>query len=175
MRCCRYILLLLLVVAAVTCRAQLSAVVFDIETRRCVPGVTVYINPSGKTMTDSYGRFAVSGDCNGITLSHGSFEPLALDKSAVRDTIWLLPKMRRLDEVVIYGKKPKPGFDIKAATQRAAAGAGLREVRVQTLISFPYSIPRRASMPRGVRKSRKCLTSIDSYRCQWFIFFHRPV
>ena len=125
MRCCRYILLLLLVVAAVTCRAQLSAVVFDIETRRCVPGVTVYINPSGKTMTDSYGRFAVSGDCNGITLSHGSFEPLALDKSAVRDTIWLLPKMRRLDEVVIYGKKPKPGFDIKAATQRAAAGAGL--------------------------------------------------
>lgn len=124
MRCCRYILLLLLVVAAVTCRAQLSAVVFDIETRRCVPGVTVYINPSGKTMTDSYGRFAVSGDCNGITLSHGSFEPLALDKSAVRDTIWLLPKMRRLDEVVIYGKKPKPGFDIKAATQRAAAGAG---------------------------------------------------
>lgn len=126
MRCCRYILLLLLVVAAVTCRAQLSAVVFDIEMRRCVPGVTVYINPSGKTMTDSYGRFAVSGGCNGITLSHGSFEALSLDKSSVRDTIWLLPKMRRLDEVVIYGKKPKPGFDIKAAIQRAAAGAGVR-------------------------------------------------
>lgn len=126
MRCCRYILLLLLVVAAVTCRAQLSAVVFDIETRRCVPGVTVYINPSGKTMTDSYGRFAVSGDCNGITLSHGSFEPLALDKSAVRDTIWLLPKMRRLDEVVIYGKKPRPGFDIKEAVRRAVHGAGMK-------------------------------------------------
>lgn len=126
MRCCRYILILLFVVAAVTCRAQLSAVVFDIETRRCVPGVTVYINPSGKTMTDSYGRFTVSGGCNGITLSHGSFEALSLDKSSVRDTIWLLPKMRRLDEVVIYGKKPKPGFDIKAATQRTAAGAGVR-------------------------------------------------
>ena len=77
-------------------------------------------------MTDSYGRFTVSGGCNGITLSHGSFEALSLDKSSVRDTIWLLPKMRRLDEVVIYGKKPKPGFDIKAATQRAAAGAGVR-------------------------------------------------
>lgn len=120
----RRILLLLSAIAATACRAQLSAVVFDIETRRCVPGVTVYANPSGKTETDRYGRFTVNGDCNGITLSHGSFEPLALDKASVHDTIWLLPKMRRIDEVVIYGKKPKLGFDVKDAVQRAVHGAG---------------------------------------------------
>lgn len=160
MRCCRYILLLLLVVAAVTCRAQLSAVVFDIETRRCVPGVTVYINPSGKTMTDSYGRFAVSGDCNGITLSHGSFEPLALDKSAVRDTIWLLPKMRRLDEVVIYGKKPKPGFDIKAATQRAAAGAGLKGGSGANIDVFSIFNPKAR---KHAKRRKKIKEMLDKY------------
>ena len=160
MRCCRYILLLLLVVAAVTCRAQLSAVVFDIETRRCVPGVTVYINPSGKTMTDCYGRFAVSGDCNGITLSHGSFEPLALDKSAVRDTIWLLPKMRRLDEVVIYGKKPKPGFDIKAATQRAAAGAGPRGGSGANIDFFSIFNPKAR---KHAKRHKKIKEMLDKY------------
>lgn len=160
MRCCRYILLLLLVVAAVTCRAQLSAVVFDIETRRCVPGVTVYINPSGKTMTDSYGRFAVSGDCNGITLSHGSFEPLALDKSAVRDTIWLLPKMRRLDEVVIYGKKPKPGFDIKAATQRAAAGAGFNGGSGANIDFFSIFNPKAR---KHAKRRKKIKEMLDKY------------
>lgn len=160
MRCCRYILLLLLVVAAVTCRAQLSAVVFDIETRRCVPGVTVYINPSGKTMTDSYGRFAVSGDCNGITLSHGSFEPLALDKSAVRDTIWLLPKMRRLDEVVIYGKKPKPGFDIKAETQRAAAGAGLKGGSGANIDFFSIFNPKAR---KHAKRRKKIKEMLDKY------------
>lgn len=107
-------------------RAQLSAVVYDMETRRCIPDVKVYINPRGTVMTDRYGRFVITGKCNSITLSHGSYEALSLARSSVRDTIWLLPKMRRLDEVVIYGKKPKPGFDIGEATRRAAAGTGIK-------------------------------------------------
>lgn len=49
---------------------QYSAVVYDMETRRHVPGVTVYINPKGTTVTDRYGRFTVSGQCSGVTLSH---------------------------------------------------------------------------------------------------------
>ena len=120
----RYISFLLFTCVAAACRAQLSAVVFDMETRRCVPGVTVYINPSGKTVTDKYGRFSVSDDCNSITLSHGSFEPLALDKASVHDTLWLLPKSRRLDEVVVYGIKPKPGFSVKGVVRSATAGVG---------------------------------------------------
>lgn len=107
-------------------RAQLSAVVYDMETRRCVPDVKVYINPRGTVVTDRYGRFVITGKCNSITLSHGSYEALSLARSSVRDTIWLLPKMRRLDEVVIYGKKPKPGFDIGEATRRAAVGTGIK-------------------------------------------------
>ena len=123
---CLYISLLMIAGVAAESRAQLSAVVYDMETRRCVPDVKVYINPRGTVMTDRYGRFVITGKCNSITLSHGSYEALSLARSSVRDTIWLLPKMRRLDEVVIYGKKPKPGFDIGEATRRAAAGTGIK-------------------------------------------------
>lgn len=122
----RYISLVFLLGAANVCRAQVSAVVFDMETRCCVPGVTVYVNPNGRVVTDRYGRFVIGGECNSITLSHGSYEPLSLGKDAVPDTVWLLPKMRRLDEVVIYGKKPKPGFDVRQAARRAAAGVGMK-------------------------------------------------
>ena len=92
---CFYILLLMFTGYAAVCCAQTSALVFDMETRRCVPGVTVYVNPRGSTVTDRYGRFTITGECNSITLSHGSFEPLSLDADAVRDTIWLLPKARK--------------------------------------------------------------------------------
>lgn len=123
---CLYISLLMIAGVAAESRAQLSAVVYDMETRRCVPDVKVYINPRGTVVTDRYGRFVITGKCNSITLSHGSYEALSLARSSVRDTIWLLPKMRRLDEVVIYGKKPRPGFDIGEATRRAAAGTGIK-------------------------------------------------
>ena len=122
----RYISLVILLGAANVCRAQVSAVVFDMETRCCVPGVTVYVNPNGRVVTDRYGRFVIGGECNSITLSHGSYEPLSLGKDAVPDTVWLLPKMRRLDEVVIYGKKPKPGYDIRESVRRAVHGAGIK-------------------------------------------------
>lgn len=122
----RYISLVFLFGAANVCRAQVSAVVFDMETRCCVPGVTVYVNPRGSTVTDRYGRFVINGECNSITLSHGSYEPLSLDNESVPDTVWLLPKMRRLDEVVIYGKKPKPGYDIRESVRRAVHGAGIK-------------------------------------------------
>ena len=123
---CFYILLLMFACRAAVCRAQISAVVFDMETRRCLPGVTVYVNPRGSTVTDRYGRFTITGECNSITLSHGSFEPLSLDTDAVCDTLWLLPKARRLDEVVVYGMKPKSGFDIKKSVRSAVRSAGVK-------------------------------------------------
>lgn len=127
MKLCRcHILLILLLGSAQCCCAQLASVVFDMETRCCVPGVTVYVNPRGSTVTDRYGRFVINGECNSITLSHGSYEPLSLDNESVPDTVWLLPKMRRLDEVVIYGKKPKPGYDIRESVRRAVHGAGIK-------------------------------------------------
>ena len=69
---CFYISLLMIAGVAAEGRAQLSAVVFDMETRRCVPDVKVYVNPRGTVVTDRYGRFVITGKYNGITLSHAA-------------------------------------------------------------------------------------------------------
>ena len=75
-------------------------------------------------------------------------------------TIWLLPKMRRLDEVVIYGKKPKPGFDIKAATQRAAAGAGLRGGSGANIDFFSIFNPKAR---KHAKRRKKIKEMLDKY------------
>lgn len=157
---CFYISLLMIAGVAAEGRAQLSAVVFDMETRRCVPDVKVYVNPRGTVVTDRYGRFVITGKCNGITLSHGSYEALSLARSSVRDTVWLLPKMRRLDEVVIYGKKPKPGFDIGEATHRAVQGAG---VRGGSGASFDFMSIFNPKARKHAKRRKKIKEMLDKY------------
>lgn len=95
------------------CRAQFSAVVLDLETKRQVAGVYVYINPKGVVKTDGVGRFVIDGDFNSITLTRQGYESLTLSKSELCDSIWLLPNGRSLDEVVIVGHKPKINFKYK--------------------------------------------------------------
>lgn len=156
----RYISLVFLFGAANVCRAQVSAVVFDMETRCCVPGVTVYVNPNGRVVTDRYGRFVIGGECNSITLSHGSYEPLSLGKDAVPDTVWLLPKMRRLDEVVIYGNKPKPGFDVRQAARRAAAGVGMKG---GTGVNFDFFLIFNPKERKHAKCRKKIKEMLDKY------------
>lgn len=76
------------------------------ETKRQIAGVRVYINPKGTVITDSRGRFVISQPCNGVTFSHVSYESRAYSRKELCDTIWLMPKLNRLDEVVITAKAP---------------------------------------------------------------------
>ncbi len=87
--------------------AQISGVVFDMETRRQIAGVKVYINPKGTAITDSHGRFVINQPCNGVTFSHVSYESRAYSRKELCDTIWLMPKLHRLDEVVVTAQGPK--------------------------------------------------------------------
>lgn len=93
-------------------RAQVEAVVFDIETKRPIEGATVYVNPGGSVKTDVHGRFAVEGECNSITVACQGYESLSMAKENVPDTLWMLPDGHSLDELVVYGRKPKLGFDM---------------------------------------------------------------
>lgn len=92
------------------------------ETRRPVAGVRIFINPEGDAVTDRNGRFKINRRCSSVTLSHVSYESRALDGSELRDTVWLMPKMNRLDEVVITAERPKMHFGLKKGTQRSVAG-----------------------------------------------------
>lgn len=102
-------------------KSQITGVVFDMETKRQIAGVKVYINPKGTAVTDSVGRFVIRQPCNGVTFSHVSYESRAYGRKELRDTIWLMPKLNRLDEVVITAKAPivciKKGEVSKYASQ----------------------------------------------------------
>lgn len=107
-----YILVVVLFFAD-ECKAQFSAVVLDMETRRQVAGVSVYINPKGVVKTDMRGRFFIGEAFNSVTLVRQGYESLTLERSEMTDTIWILPNGRSLDEVVIIGHRPKLGFSTK--------------------------------------------------------------
>lgn len=55
-------------------------------------------------------------------MSHVSYESRALAWSELRDKVWLMPKMNRLDEVVITAERPKVHFNLKKEIQRSVAG-----------------------------------------------------
>lgn len=97
---------LVLLLICIDGSAQITGVVFDMETKRQIAGVRVYINPKGTVITDSRGRFVISQPCNGVTFSHVSYESRAYSRKELCDTIWLMPKLNRLDEVVITAKAP---------------------------------------------------------------------
>ena len=103
----RLLFSLVLMSVCVGLHAQISGVVFDMETRRQIAGVKVYINPKGTAITDSHGRFVINQPCNGVTFSHVSYESRAYSRKELCDTIWLMPKLHRLDEVVVTAQGPK--------------------------------------------------------------------
>lgn len=117
----RNIYIFTLLITCFECRAQVSAVVFDMETKRPVSKVKVYVNPKGSVLTDSHGRFNFAGKCNSMTFSHVSYESRSLRRSELRDTVWIMPKMNTLEEVVIMGVRPKFGFDINRMSREVSS------------------------------------------------------
>jgi len=75
------------------------------------------------------GRFFFSGRVHSITLTHVAYEKRLMYRSEVGDTIFMLPKMNVVDDVVIIGKKPEIGFNVRKATHGATlstpSGGGL--------------------------------------------------
>lgn len=129
----RLFLISVLALLRTECEAQVTAVVYDIETHMPVPDAKVFINPKGTTTTDRYGRFFIQGNCHSITITHVAFEMRVLARSEVHDTIFVLPKMNVVDDVVIIGHKPKYGIDF-TGTARSAAASTPR----QSSLSFDF-------------------------------------
>lgn len=121
--CTRLVFILISVMLCTACGAQITAVVYDIETHMPVEGATVFINPKGTATTDRYGRFFFSGQCNSLTLTHVAYEKRRMYRSEVGDTIFMLPKMNVIDGVVIVGNKPKISSEIMSGTRNAAMTA----------------------------------------------------
>lgn len=103
--------------------AQTSAVVYDMETKLPIYNVKVFVNPRGLTHTDRLGRFFVNGKCEGVTFTHLNYESRSMSRLAMRDTVWLMPKMNTLDEVVITAARPRIKFSIIKTVKKSTSGA----------------------------------------------------
>ena len=109
--------------AGTACKAQVTAVVYDIETHMPIAGVTVFVNPKGTTTTDRYGRFFVPASCHSVTLTHVGYEKRVMYRGEVRDTVFMLPKLNVVDDVIIIGNKPKMSFDPSKTAHNAGRNA----------------------------------------------------
>lgn len=108
-RCIRFYLLVLSVMATSSRGvAQVTGVVIDMETRKPLRDVGVVVNGSyaKKFTTDYRGCFFISGEVKDLTFVHAGYEKRVMKRSELTDTIALLPKFNRIDEVVIYGNMP---------------------------------------------------------------------
>lgn len=118
-----------LFLACAVCEAQVTSVIYDMETRLPVSDVQVFVNPKGLVTSDYRGRFFVKDKCSSITLSHIAYEKRVLKTTEVKDTIWLLPKMNYIDGVVVTAMGPKITLDIKkvvrSETRTSQAPSGL--------------------------------------------------
>ena len=113
MKRCAAALCWVAMVWAQTARSQTRCVVADIETRRPLRGVRVTTDTNATIETD------YTGTC----ILPATFKSLAFASY----TVLLLPTM--LNEVVVYGKAPKPGFDLQEAARRSARIGAMKAPR----------------------------------------------
>lgn len=93
-------------------RAQKQGVIISMETGAPIADVHIYTNNNIQTTTNYKGEWKIPYPFTSLTFSHGHYVPLTLNASQIRDTLALLPKFNTLDEVIIWGRKPKINFDI---------------------------------------------------------------
>ena len=119
----RFLNILFLIAISRILHAQITAVVYDMETKMPIANVKVFVNPHGITQTDKYGRFFFYGKSEGVTFTHLNYESRSMSRSAIKDTVWLMPKLNALDEVIITAARPRVKFSIVKSIQNNTSGA----------------------------------------------------
>lgn len=145
-------LLPLLLLCSTDGYAQRSSVVFDIDTYRPIKGVAVYLNPKGTVMTDVHGRFTLPPKCHSMTFSHVYYESRVMKAESMPDTVFLIPKTTHLDAVIVMGKAPKIGFDIKRGIQMGALTAPKSGISVDIMQMFRFRDNRHARNREKLKK-----------------------
>lgn len=97
-------------------QAQKRGVVINMETGFPLANVQLSTNTNVKVLTDYQGRFYIPTPFTSITFAKSHFVPLSMRASQMCDTISLLPKFNTLEEVVVWGKRPKIAKEAMKAT-----------------------------------------------------------
>lgn len=101
----RRILIVSLLTASANAEAQ-QFVVADMESRVPIRDVLIHTNDNQDTKSNWDGTFSLKEGFEKIMFSHLNYEKRYVLKSELKgDTIWLMPNMHALREVVIYGER----------------------------------------------------------------------
>ena len=109
--------LIVLLLASSACAEAQQFVVADMESRVPIRDVLIHTNDNQDTKTKWDGTFSLKEGFDRIMFSHLNYEKRYVLKSELKgDTIWLMPNMHALREVVIYGERR---FDNRMAQMMA--------------------------------------------------------
>ncbi|SEN18497.1 hypothetical protein SAMN04487902_10875 [Prevotella sp. ne3005] len=113
--CMRKLLILSLLATSASAEVQ-QYVVADMESRAPIRDVLIHTDDNQDTRSNWDGTFSLHEGFGKINLSHLNYEKRYILKSELKgDTIWLMPNMNALREVVIYGERR---FDNRMAEMR---------------------------------------------------------
>ena len=149
---CRLLMTLAMGPSCHIAAAQERCVVIDKETGTPIRNVKVYTNNGQVAVTDYQGRVKIDSVFNSATLSHVSYLPRNIERREMRDTLWLLPRENRLDEVVVWGEDRK---NIKSMVASATADAPAY-APAPGLVTFDFfSLIKKKPLSRKARKKNK--------------------
>lgn len=95
-----------IIVSVVYAKAQKHGTIINVEDGLPIRDVKIYTNTNKTATTNWLGEYNIYTDFKSATISHGKYMSITLKKEEMRDTIYLLPKMYTLDEVIVWGKRP---------------------------------------------------------------------
>lgn len=99
-------LLILSLLATSACAEAQQFVVADMESRIPIRDVLIHTNDNQDTRSCWDGTFSLHEGFDKIMFSHLNYEKRYVLKSELKgDTIWLMPRMNALREVIIYGER----------------------------------------------------------------------
>ena len=104
--------------------AQTRCVVVDMETKTPLRDVVVTVSniTVSRITTDYKGEFVMPEDADSIIIGHTGYETRHMVRDEITDTISMMRKYMAIREVIVYGKKPEIGFNLKSSLDKAVVG-----------------------------------------------------
>jgi hypothetical protein len=128
----RILFISLLIVTSMSAFAQKRGVIIDIETRVPIGDARLFLSTNKEVDTNYRGEFHIVGDFNSLSIVHPKYLTRKMTCAEMTDTIFLIPIMNELSEVVVWGKKKDISaqfalnpFDLKLASINPNSGINL--------------------------------------------------
>lgn len=162
--------LIMSLLATSACAEAQQFVVADMESRVPVRDVFIHTNDNQNTQSKWDGTFFLKEGFDKIMFSHLNYEKRYVLKSELKgDTIWLMPNMHALREVVIYGErrfdkrmtqmmKPNPDQNLDAQLAQIKIPAGFNPIGFALWmydLTFRKSVEERSRRKKALKEVRR--------------------